>query len=67
MVRLHRQPICVASALIVPLLTLANPAWLGVMGVGPAWSVLCFCPGPWWMDRYRVGSQVLPLVLCSMV
>ena len=44
MVRLHRQPICVASALIVPLLTLANPAWLGVMGVGPAWSVLWLLP-----------------------
>lgn len=44
MVRLHRQPICVASALIVPLLTLSNPAWLGVMGVGPAWSVLWLLP-----------------------
>ena len=42
--RLHRQPICAATALIVPLLTMACPAWLGVMGVGPAWSVLWLLP-----------------------
>ncbi len=44
MVRLHRQPICVASALVVPLLTLSNPGWLGVLGVGPAWAVLWLLP-----------------------
>ena len=44
MARLHRQPICVASALLVPLLALASPAWLAIDGVGPAWAVLWLLP-----------------------
>ena len=44
MARLHRQPLCVASALLVPLLTLATPSWLAVAGVGPAWAVLWLLP-----------------------
>jgi hypothetical protein len=34
MARLHRQPICVASALLVPLLQLVAPSWLALDGVG---------------------------------
>ena len=28
MARLHQQPICVASSLLVPLVTLATPGWV---------------------------------------
>ena len=42
--RLHRQPICVASALLVPLCVLASPPWLMISGVGPAWGVLWLLP-----------------------
>ena len=44
MTRLHRQPICVASALVVPFLALASPPWLAIDGVGPAWVVLWLLP-----------------------
>ena len=44
MTRLHRQPICVVSALVVPFLALASPAWLAIDGVGPAWAVLWLLP-----------------------
>ena len=44
MARLHRQPICAASALLVPLLVLACPAWLSIGGVGPAWVLLWLLP-----------------------
>ena len=44
MARLHRQPICVASALLVPFLVQASPGWLAIDGVGPAWSVLWLLP-----------------------
>ncbi|BEV35500.1 rod shape-determining protein MreD [Synechococcus sp. M16CYN] len=44
MARLHRQPICVASALLVPLLVLGSPRWLSIDGVGPAWVLLWLLP-----------------------
>ena len=44
MARLHTQPICVASALVVPLLSLAQPAWLTLSGVAPSWAVLWLLP-----------------------
>lgn len=44
MTRLHRQPICVASALLVPMATLATPPWLGLDGVPPCWAVLWLLP-----------------------
>ena len=44
MARLHTQPICVASALMVPLLSLAQPAWLTLSGVAPSWAVLWLLP-----------------------
>ena len=44
MARLHAQPICVASALAIPMLVLAQPAWLSLSGVGPSWAVLWLLP-----------------------
>ena len=44
MARLHRQPICVASALLVPLLVLGSPQWISIDGVGPAWALLWLLP-----------------------
>jgi rod shape-determining protein MreD len=44
MARLHQQPICVASALLVPLLTLATPTWLTLSGVAPSWAILWLLP-----------------------
>mgnify|MGYP007105909674 FL=1 len=44
MARLHQQPICVASSLLVPLATLAIPPWLGIDGVPPAWAVIWLLP-----------------------
>ena len=44
MARLHRQPICVASALLVPLLQLVAPSWLVLDGVGPSWAMLWLLP-----------------------
>ena len=44
MARLHQQPICVASSLLVPLATLATPPWLGLDGVPPSWAVIWLLP-----------------------
>ena len=44
MTRLHRQPICVDSALMVPMATLATPPWLCLDGVPPCWVVLWLLP-----------------------
>ena len=44
MTRLHRQPICVASALLVPFLQLASPAWMNLDGVPPSWAILWLLP-----------------------
>ena len=44
MARLHCQPICVASALLVPLLQLVAPSWLALDGVGPSWAMLWLLP-----------------------
>lgn len=41
---LTRQPLLAASALLVPLLVLASPAWLSLDGVGPCWAVLWLLP-----------------------
>ncbi|MEB3158454.1 MAG: rod shape-determining protein MreD [Synechococcus sp.] len=52
MARLHTQPMCVATALAVPLLSLAHPNWMTLSGVAPSWAVLWLLPwalvdGPW--------------------
>jgi len=44
MAALARRPWCLASGLLVPLLTLAAPGWLTLAGVGPAWAVLWLLP-----------------------
>lgn len=49
---LTRQRWCIATALLVPLLSLASPAWLTLGGVAPSWAVLWLLPwalvdGPW--------------------
>jgi rod shape-determining protein MreD len=41
---LHRQRWCGATALVVPLLTLASPALLKLGGVPPSWAVLWLLP-----------------------
>jgi rod shape-determining protein MreD len=44
MAALHRQRWCGATALLVPLLTLATPPFLRLDGVAPAWGVLWLLP-----------------------
>jgi rod shape-determining protein MreD len=44
MIALARQRWCVATALVVPLLTLASPGILKLAGVGPSWAVLWLLP-----------------------
>ena len=44
MPRLHRQPICVASAFLVPILQMASPGWLNLDGVPPSWAILWLLP-----------------------
>ena len=44
MTPLHRQPICVASVLLVPLLQLASPSWLTLEGIPPSWAILWLLP-----------------------
>ncbi len=42
--KLHRHPWFVASALLVPWLTLASPALLRLSGAPPSWAVLWLLP-----------------------
>ncbi len=44
MARLHRQPLCVASGLLVPLIHFAAPSWLTLGGIPPSWAVLWLLP-----------------------
>jgi rod shape-determining protein MreD len=41
---LHRQRWCGATGLVVPLLTLASPPFLKLVGVAPSWAVLWLLP-----------------------
>ena len=41
---LHRQRWCGATGLLVPLLTLASPAFLKIADVAPSWAVLWLLP-----------------------
>lgn len=41
---LSRQPWCVATALVVPLLAMASPGLLKLAGVSPSWAVLWLLP-----------------------
>jgi len=55
MTRLHRQPICAASALLVPILQMARPSWINLDGVPPSWAILWLLP---WslVDGPRAGA-----------
>jgi len=62
------RPMAVLTALLVPLLTLAAPAWLRLAGIGPAWAVLWLLP--WAMAEGRraglCGALGLGLLLDSL-
>ncbi|MEB3321685.1 MAG: rod shape-determining protein MreD [Synechococcaceae cyanobacterium] len=61
MALLQRQPGWLATALLVPLLTLAAPGWLRLAGVGPAWAVLWLLP--WALADGRLSGAVAGLGL----
>ena len=61
MTRLHRQPICVASALMVPMAILATPPWFGLDGVPPCWVVLWLLP--WALVDGPVSGSLAGLAL----
>ena len=58
---LHRQPGCVVTALLVPVLSLASPPWLGLDGVPPAWAVLWLLP--WALVDGPVSGAVAGIAL----
>lgn len=58
---LARQRWPVATALLVPLLTLATPAWLQLAGVAPAWAVLWLLP--WSLAEGRLSGLLAGLGL----
>lgn len=64
MAQLSRQPVFLATALLVPWLTLASPGWLKIAGVSPAWSLLWLLPwalveGPVWGAAAGLGLGLL--------
>jgi len=65
MARLHTQPICVASALVVPLLSLAQPAWLTLSGVAPSWAVLWLLP--WALVEGPVSGSIAGAALALVL
>ncbi|MEB3360575.1 MAG: rod shape-determining protein MreD [Synechococcaceae cyanobacterium] len=58
---LARQPVALATALLVPWLTLAAPGWLQLGGVAPAWTVLWLLP--WSLADGRFSGVALGLAL----
>jgi rod shape-determining protein MreD len=56
MAQLSRQPALLATALLVPWLTLASPGWLKLAGVPPAWGVLWLLP--WALVEGRVWGAL---------
>ena len=63
--RLSRHPWCWATALVVPLLTLASPAVLKLAGVGPSWAVLWLLP--WALMEDRASATLAALALGLML
>lgn len=64
MAQLSRQPLFLSTALLVPWLTLASPAWLKLSGVPPAWGVLWLLPwalveGRFWGTLAGAGLGLL--------
>ena len=62
------RPMAVATALLVPLLTLAAPGWLRLGGMAPAWAVLWLLP--WAVAEGRraaiYGAVAVGLVLDAL-
>lgn len=58
---LTRQPLLAASLLLVPLVSLAAPAWLTLAGVPPCWPVLWLLP--WALVDGRRSALLAALVL----
>ncbi len=56
MVLLQRQPWWMATALLVPLLTLASPGWLKLADAPPAWPVLWLLP--WALVDGRISGAI---------
>ncbi|MFM7361496.1 MAG: rod shape-determining protein MreD [Cyanobium sp.] len=61
MARLSQQPLALATALLVPWLSLATPGWLRLAGVAPAWSVLWLLP--WALVEGRLPGALAGLGL----
>ncbi|MFZ9147971.1 rod shape-determining protein MreD [Vulcanococcus sp.] len=61
MAPLHRQRFPLATALLVPLLTLASPWFLSLDGVGPSWAVLWLLP--WALEEGPVSGAIAGLAL----
>lgn len=60
-----QQPWSIASALLVPLLTLLAPAWLRLGGVPPAWAVLWLLP--WALSEGAVSGVLGGLAVGLML
>ena len=58
---LARQPLCLATIAVAPLLTLAAPSWLSIAGVPPAWGVLWLLP--WALVDGPISGALAGLVL----
>lgn len=65
---LSLRTLAVVTALMVPLFTLASPAWLRLAGMGPAWAVLWLLP--WALAEGRraglLGALAMGLMLDSL-
>jgi hypothetical protein len=60
-----RHPWCIASALLVPLLTLLAPSWLRLGGVPPVWAVLWLLP--WALSEGAVSGVLGGLAVGLML
>jgi hypothetical protein len=65
MARLLLQPWCLATALLVPLLTLGTPGLLRLDGVAPCWPVLWLVP--WALADGRLSGAIAGLGLGLLV
>jgi rod shape-determining protein MreD len=68
MALVQRQPWLMATALLVPLLSLASPGWLKLTGVPPAWAVLWLLPWALADGRFSgaIAGGALGMVLDSL-
>jgi hypothetical protein len=62
---LHRQGWCGATALVVPLLTLASPGVLKIAAVAPSWAVLWLLP--WALVDGPASGAVAGLLLGTVL